>query len=80
MSRPPIIRDDEPRLRPTGTGAEPQNRSKCVIEVAEILAAGLMRAIARKSSRISPPAGESSLDFTPIESGHPTQIGSEKRK
>ena len=49
-----------------------------LIEIAEILAAGLMRAAARKSSRLSPSAGESSLDFMGAESGHPTQFASEK--
>lgn len=77
MPRSQIPRDDEMVWQRTGTDAGPQNRGKCVVEVAEILAAGLMRAIARKSSRISPPPRESSLDFTPTESGHPTRAGSE---
>jgi hypothetical protein len=47
-------------------------------EIADLLALGLMRAAARKSSRISPHTGESSLDLTPAKSGHPTRIGSEK--
>jgi hypothetical protein len=38
-------------------------------EVAEILAAGLMRLEARKSSRMSMEIGESSLHFTPDQSG-----------
>jgi hypothetical protein len=38
-------------------------------EIAEILAAGLMRLAARKSSRKSMESGESSLHFTPNQSG-----------
>lgn len=38
-------------------------------EIAEILAAGLMRVEARKSSRKSAEFGESSLHFTPDQSG-----------
>jgi hypothetical protein len=39
-------------------------------EIAEILAAGLMRLRARKSSPLSRDPGESSLDFSPDQSGH----------
>jgi hypothetical protein len=39
-------------------------------EIAEILALGAMRLIARKSSRLSAAYGETSLDFTPEQSGH----------
>ena len=39
-------------------------------EIAEILAAGLMRLRARQSSRLSADCGESSLDFSPDQSGH----------
>jgi hypothetical protein len=45
-----------------------------VSEIAEILAAGLMRLMARKSSPISAENGESSLDLSAAESGHPTAI------
>jgi len=38
-------------------------------EIAEILAAGLMRLAARKSSRKCPEIRESSLHFTPDQSG-----------
>src|SRR4051812_48721958 len=38
-------------------------------DIAEILAAGLMRLAARKSSRKSGKIGESSLHFTPDQSG-----------
>lgn len=39
-------------------------------EVAEILAAGLMRLRARKSTPLSPHSGESSLDCAGHQSGH----------
>jgi hypothetical protein len=39
-------------------------------EIAEILALGAMRLIARKSSRLSAAYGETSLDFIPAQSGH----------
>ena len=39
-------------------------------EIAEILAAGLIRLRARKSSELSPIRGESSLDFTARQRGH----------
>jgi hypothetical protein len=47
-------------------------------EIAEILAVGLMRLMARKSSPISAEPGESSLDLSAAESGHPTTV--ERRK
>ena len=43
-------------------------------EIAEILAVGLMRLMARKSSPISADPGESSLDLSAAESGHPTPV------
>ena len=46
----------------------PSNRY--LSELAEILAAGLMRLGARKSSRMSGDFGESSLHFAPDQSGH----------
>jgi hypothetical protein len=39
-------------------------------EIADILAAGLMRLRARQSSPLSPHGGESSLDFPGHQSGH----------
>ena len=39
-------------------------------EVADILAAGLIRLLARKSSPLSAELGESCLDFTAPQSGH----------
>jgi hypothetical protein len=41
-----------------------------IAEIAEILAAGLMRLRARKSSALSRDPGESSLDFSPDQRGH----------
>ncbi len=41
-------------------------------EVAEILAAGLVRLRARQSSPLSPDSGESSLHFMPAKSGRAT--------
>jgi hypothetical protein len=43
-------------------------------EVAEILAAGLQRLIARQSSRISADRRESSLDCAGGQSGHPNVL------
>jgi hypothetical protein len=39
-------------------------------EIADILAVGLMRLRARKSSPLSRDPGESSLDFSPDQRGH----------
>ena len=39
-------------------------------ELGELLAAGLMRLRARKSSRLSANLGDSSVDFPPERSGH----------
>jgi hypothetical protein len=44
--------------------------AKRLDEVAEILAAGLMRLRARQSSRLSADGGESSLDCPAHQSGH----------
>jgi hypothetical protein len=41
-----------------------------IAEIAEILAMGLMRLRARKSSPLSREHGESSLDFSPDQRGH----------
>jgi len=43
-------------------------------ELADILAAGLMRALARKSSRNSADVGESSLHISGAKSGHPADV------
>jgi hypothetical protein len=49
----------------------PQTSSKHLTEIAEILAAGLMRLAARKSSPISTTSGDIPLDISAPESGHP---------
>ena len=49
-------------------------------EIAEILAAGLMRLRARQSSHLSADHGESSLDFSPNQRGHAHPRESEARK
>jgi hypothetical protein len=46
-------------------------------ELAEVLAAGLSRLEARKSSRKSAEFGESSLHFTPDQSGHAKAVSPE---
>ena len=56
-------------LDPNQTTAE-----KRLIELSEILAAGLMRVVARKSSLIRASTGESSLDISPDQSGHPNPM------
>jgi hypothetical protein len=43
-------------------------------ELAEILAAGLMRVAARKSSEVCAVSGESSLHILPDQSGHPAPV------
>jgi len=43
-----------------------------LVEIAEILAAGLMRVHARKSSPIPATGGDIPLDISATESGHPT--------
>jgi hypothetical protein len=43
-----------------------------LVEIGEILAAGLIRAVARKSSPNSADTGESLLHILPDQSGHPT--------
>jgi hypothetical protein len=45
-----------------------------ITELAEILAAGLIRVLAGKSTEKRPLNGESSLDFSAIKSGHPMPL------
>jgi hypothetical protein len=45
------------------------NASERLAEIAEILALGLQRLITRQSSELSADCGESSLHFTPDQSG-----------
>jgi hypothetical protein len=49
-------------------------------EIAEILATGLMRLHARKSSPKSADFGESSVDFSPHQSGHADSSSWDTRK
>jgi len=49
-------------------------------QIAGLLVSGLMRLQARKSSRIMPERGESSLHFSAAESGDPARIGRENRE
>jgi len=58
MDHPSPLHPD--RLKPTDRLAE----------LGQILAAGLMRLHARKSSRLSADRGDSSVDFLPDRSGH----------
>jgi len=64
------------RVKPFGhamTDALRSNDSPCadrLNEIAEILAAGLIRLRQRKSTRLSRDHGESCLDFTPNQRGH----------
>jgi hypothetical protein len=53
------------------------SRTDTLNEIAEILAAGLMRLQARKSSVKSADFGDSSLHFSPDRSGHPEGFPSE---
>jgi hypothetical protein len=50
-----------------------------IAEIAEILASGLMRLRARKSSQISPDLGEISLDILAHQSGADPNIARENR-
>jgi len=49
-----------------------------LVEIAEIMAAGLMRAVGRKSSQVCDRTGESSLDCTAYQSGDPVHNKAEK--
>jgi hypothetical protein len=52
----------------------PQSSAERIAEIAEILAAGLMRLVDQKSSPISADIGESSLDLSAAESGHSSPV------
>jgi hypothetical protein len=58
----------------TVTSKLSQTSAEHLSEIAEILAAGLMRLVARKSSPIFANTGDSSLDFSATKSGHPTPV------
>jgi hypothetical protein len=57
--------------RAIGEALPPNER---ISEVAELLAAAMVRLLARKSSKNSRHFGESSLDFTGHRSGHPNPL------
>jgi hypothetical protein len=63
-------RGEKPRHLVTNSDAH-------IAGAAEILAAGLMRLCARKSSKTSREKAEFPLDFLPAESGHPTHSDAE---
>jgi hypothetical protein len=58
----------------TGAPELSQSSAERLSEIAEILAAGFMRLVARKSSPIFADTGDSLLDFSATESGHPTPV------
>ena len=62
MNRPDALSDDQ------------VISTERIAEIASILALGLMRLRARKSSQLSPDGGESLLDFTPGKSGREPQV------
>ena len=57
-------------MAPKPEAIRPEQANAQLGEIAEILAVGLMRVLARKSSQTSARRGESSLDISPGESGH----------
>jgi hypothetical protein len=73
-SKPARARDQGRQLTATclPVGSHPERTA----EIAEILAVGLMRLLARKSSQISPDCGESSLDCPAHQSGHANALKS----
>jgi hypothetical protein len=60
-------------------GVQHQIAADRLDEIAEILATGLMRLRARKSSQISPDCGEISLDILADQSGPDPKIAGENR-
>jgi hypothetical protein len=60
----PAPRSPRTYARETGTGPEP------IAEIADLLAAAVIRLLARQSSQLSSVTGESSVDFTPDQSVH----------
>jgi hypothetical protein len=57
-----------------GRQAEAPPAGARVAEIGEILATGLWRLSARKSTEKSHEPEEKSLDFTAVRSGHPTPV------
>lgn len=60
----------DPEVGPTSQPPTSLNPTDRLAELGELLAAGLMRLHARKSSRLSDDRGDSSVDFLPNQSGH----------
>ena len=59
-----------PKVGPTPLSPDNLSVPDRLAELGEILAAGLMRLQARKSSRLSDDRRDSSVDFAPDRSGH----------
>jgi hypothetical protein len=69
---------DRARIKPMCTPPVDYGSTERITEIAEILAAGLIRLRARKSSQISPDLGEISLDILADQSGpDPNIVGGE---
>jgi hypothetical protein len=62
--------------QPSVNAALPTSASERISEIAEILAAGLMRLRARQSTPLSPTDGESSLDCAGHRSSHADRLTS----
>jgi hypothetical protein len=60
-----------------GISPDSLTSSERLDEISEILSAGLMRLLARKSSKKAPELGEIRLDISPDQSGHPNRQQSE---
>jgi hypothetical protein len=60
---------EKPRHQSSGSAGDTPGSKARIAEIAEILALGISRLEARKSSRNSAEFGESSLHFTPDQSG-----------
>src|SRR5262245_18755177 len=72
-----IGRDADARPRDSQYPAGFDDADERITEIAEILAAGLMRLWARKSSQISADLGESSLALSGQQSGHADPVSPE---
>ena len=59
-----------PQACPNALHADQLTQTRRIAETGQILALGLMRLYARKSSRLSADRGDSLVDFMPDRSGH----------
>ena len=66
----PQDRTNADTLLPNPLSADCMSAAERLDEIAEILAAGLMRLKSRQSTPLSPDGGESSLDCAGHQSGH----------